>query len=349
MTDNLDVLVEVAGTVGRIRLNRPKAINALTLEMIRQIDTALTQFEADPAIGLVLITGEGERGLCAGGDIRALYDRGRDGSDFGEAFFREEYRMNARIASYKKPYVAVMDGITMGGGVGVSAHGSVRIVTERTRMAMPETGIGFFPDVGGTFLLSHGPGEVGTFIGLTGESFGGADAIYAGFADKFVQSAKLPALVEALATLKVPVTLASVQAAIKEFCEDVSAPLAAHRALIDRCFAFNHVEDIFSALAASDDAFAQKTLSILKQKSPTSLKVTLRLLRLARQDNNLQESLEREFSTTRAVLASDEFYEGVRAAVVDKDRNPKWSPARLDLVPDSLVDKYLAHKPAKLF
>lgn len=349
MTDNLDVLVEVRGAVGCIRLNRPKAINALTLEMIRQIDAALTRFEADPAIGLVLITGEGERGLCAGGDIRALYDRGRDGSDFGETFFREEYRMNARIAAYKKPYVAVMDGITMGGGVGVSAHGSVRIVTERTRMAMPETGIGFFPDVGGTWLLSHGPGEVGTFIGLTGDSFGGADAIYAGFANEFVQSAKIPALIETLATLPVPVTLASVQTGIKEFCEDVSAPLAAHRALIDKCFAFNSVEEIFAALEAEGDVFCQKTLDVLKQKSPTSLKVTLRLLRLARQDNNLQESLEREFATTRGVLASDEFYEGVRAAVVDKDRNPKWSPATLDLVPESLVEKYLSHKPEKLF
>lgn len=350
MSETADVLIETSGGVGRIRLNRPKAINALTLAMIQRIDTALAGFEAAPDVGLILITGEGERGLCAGGDIRALYDQGRDGSDFGESFFRDEYRMNAHIARCQKPYVAVMDGITMGGGVGVSAHGAVRIVTERTRMAMPETGIGFFPDVGGTWLLGHGPGEVGTFIGLTGESFGGADAIYAGFADTLVQSAKIPALIEALAALSVPVTLAQVQATVQAFGETVKAPLATHRELIDRCFAFDSVEEILTALAAEEGEFARNTLAILQRKSPTSLKVTLRLLRLARQDQRLEDSLEREFATTHAVLASDDFYEGVRAAVVDKDRNPKWSPATLAEVPATLVAHYLAMRSVqKLF
>lgn len=349
MGDAADILIETTGALGRIRLNRPKAINALTLEMIQQIAKTLTRFETDPNIAAVLITGEGERGLCAGGDIRALYEHGRDGSDFGRVFFRDEYRMNAHIAAYRKPYIALMDGITMGGGVGVSAHGSVRIVTERTRMAMPETGIGFFPDIGGTWLLSHAPGEIGSFMGLTGESFGGGDAIYAGFADYFVHSQKLPALIETLAALPVNATLAQICAVVMKEAETISAPLAAQRALIDRCFAFDRVEDIFAALAALGDEFAEKTLAILKQKCPTSLKVTLRMLRLARQDKNLRETLEREFAATHKVLASDDFYEGVRAAVVDKDRNPKWSPANVAEVPDALVAEYLHPVATKLF
>jgi enoyl-CoA hydratase len=346
MTETGDVLVEVVGALGRIRLNRPKAINSLTLEMIRAIETGLDRFESDPQIGAVLITGEGERGLCAGGDIRALYDHGREG--FGVQFFREEYRMNARIARFEKPYIAVMDGITMGGGVGISAHGSVRIVTERTRMAMPETGIGFFPDVGGTWLLSRAPGEIGTFIGLTGDGIGGADAIYAGFADSFVQSAKIPALIGALAALPPAVSHGTVGGIVREFAENTEPPLAARRAEIDQAFAFDSVERIVAALIESDSKFAQKSLDVLRQKSPTSMKVTLLLLRLARGDARLEDSLQREFAAAHAVLASDEFYEGVRAAVVDKDRNPKWRPATLAEVSPAVVDSHFG-EAEKLF
>jgi enoyl-CoA hydratase len=335
-----DILVEVAGSLGRVRLNRPKAINALTLEMIHGIGAALDRFADDPEVGAVLISGEGERGLCAGGDIRALYDHGRDGSGFGQRFFRDEYRMNARIAAYPKPYVAIMDGITMGGGVGVSAHGAVRIVTERTRMAMPETGIGFFPDIGGTWLLSRAPGEIGAFIGLTGDGIGGADAILAGFADYFVPSEKLAALIDALAARPAAVTLAQVRDAVAGFAVETPPPLGQHRAEIDACFGFNSVEEIVAALAASGSAFAQKTLGVLGQKSPTSMKLTLRLLRAAAGDAMLRQSLEREFAAAHQVLASDEFYEGVRAAVVDKDRNPKWRPATLAEVTPEVLAPY---------
>ena len=338
MAETGDVLVEAAGALGRIRLNRPKAINSLTLEMVQAIETALDRFESDPEIGAVLVTGEGERGLCAGGDIRALYDHGRDG--FGVAFFRAEYRMNARIARFKKPYIAVMDGITMGGGVGISAHGSVRIVTERTKMAMPETGIGFFPDVGGTWLLSRAPGETGTFIGLTGEPIGGADAIHAGFADSFVQSAKIPALIAALGAQPKSSGLADIRGLVQSFAENTAPPLAAHRAEIDQAFAYDSVERIIAALIESGSEFAWKTISVLRQKSPTSMKVTLRLLRLARHDARLEDSLQREFAAAHTVLESDEFYEGVRAAVVDKDRNPKWRPATLAEVSPPMVDAY---------
>jgi enoyl-CoA hydratase len=344
-----EILIETTGALGRIRLNRPRAINSLTLAMVKSIDAALARFESDPEIGAVLVTGEGERGLCAGGDIRALYDHGRDGSGFGEAFFRAEYRMNARIAEYRKPYIAIMDGITMGGGVGIAAHGTVRIVTERTRMAMPETGIGFFPDVGGTWLLGHGPGEVGTFIGLTGDSFGGADAIYAGFADCLVQSAALPALLTALTTLASSSSVDDVFAKLAPFTQAATAPLAAQRAEIDAAFAHDSVEAIVAALRACESPFASKTLAVLAQKSPTSMKVTLRLLRLARTDQRLQQSLEREFIAVHQVLASDEFYEGVRAAVVDKDRNPKWRPATLAEVTPAALAAYFAATPEPLF
>jgi enoyl-CoA hydratase len=344
-----DIVSGVDGALGRIRLNRPKAINALTLEMIHGITEALQAFAGDRAIGVVLVTGEGERGLCAGGDIRALYDHGRDGSGFGQNFFRHEYRMNALIADYQKPYIAIMDGITMGGGVGLSAHGTVRIVTERTRMAMPETGIGFFPDVGGTWLLARAPGELGTFIGLTGDGIGAADTIFAGLADYFVRSEKLVALVEALALLPVTASLGDVQAQVRNFAEDVTPPLAVHRAEIDAHFAFDTVEEIVAALQSSQSDFAQKTLNVLGQKSPTSMKVTLKLLRAARQSASLRECLEREFAAAGAVLASDEFYEGVRAAVVDKDRNPKWRPTLLAEVTPALLAPYFAPSGDKIF
>src|ERR1700730_9533785 len=193
-----DVIVRREGGVGVIRLNRPKAINAMTLEMSLGIDAALDQFETDPAVALVLLEGAGERGLCAGGDIRGLYESSRAGGDLGMVFWRQEYIMNARIAKFPKPYVAFMDGLVMGGGVGLSAHSAHRVVTERTKLAMPEVGLGFFPDVGGTWLLSRAPGEIGTYFGLTGQIMNGPDAIYARFADTVVRSAKLAALREVL-------------------------------------------------------------------------------------------------------------------------------------------------------
>src|SRR5438552_17555760 len=193
-----DLIARREGAVGVIRLNRPKAINAVTLEMFRDIDKALDEFESDPAVGLILLEGAGDRGLCAGGDIRALYESSQVRGDLGKILWREEYILNARIAKFPKPYVAFMDGIVMGGGVGLSAHSRHRVVTERTKLAMPEVGLGFFPDVGGTWLLSHAPGEIGTYFGLTGQTMNGPDAIYAKFADAVVPSGRLPALREAL-------------------------------------------------------------------------------------------------------------------------------------------------------
>lgn len=341
------VLIERKGALGRIRLNRPKALNSLTLDMVRRIERALDAFAADGDIRAVLITGEGERGLCAGGDIRAIFDSGRAKDGLGETFWREEYQMNACIAAYAKPYIALMDGITMGGGVGVSAHGRHRIVTERTRLAMPETGIGFFPDIGGTWLLSRAPGEIGTYLGLTGAQIGAGDAIYAGFADIFVPIEKAPGLVEGLAALSSDSTAGAAIAAFAGTSPD--APLAAQRSLIDDCFAFDRVEDILAALTHARTPFASDTHAALMAKSPTSLKLTLRLLRLARQSADLETCLAREFAAAARILDGHDFYEGVRAAVIDKDRNPRWSPDTLDAVSAQDIDAYLAPGPEPIF
>src|SRR3982751_663136 len=205
-----DLVARIEGSVGFIRLNRPKTINAVTLEMFRDVDKALDVFEADPEVAVVLLEGTGERGLCAGGDIRALYDSSKVGGDLGKILWREEYILNARIAKFPKPYVAFMDGIVMGGGVGLSAHGRHRVVTEGTKLAMPEVGLGFFPDVGGTWLLSRSPGEIGTYFGLTGQTMNGPDAVYARFADAVVPSGKLGTLREKLVNLRAGVTSAEV-------------------------------------------------------------------------------------------------------------------------------------------
>ena len=299
-------------------------------------------------VAAVLITGEGERGLCAGGDIRALYDSRRAGSALALTFWRAEYDLNARIKNFPKPYIAIMDGITMGGGVGLSAHGSHRIVTERTRLAMPETGIGFFPDVGGTWLLAHSPGETGTYLGLTGEQIGASDAIYARLADIFVPSPALPDLVDRLERLPAKAGDDGVGKILAPF----GAPLAPartqeNRAEIDRAFAADDMETILGALARSGTQFAAKTRARLLAKSPTSLKLTLRLIRLAKASTSLEECLEREFAAARKVVTGHDFYEGVRAAVIDKDGKPRWSPASLDEVSDSDVEAHIIAAPER--
>ena len=232
-----ELIVRREGAAGVIRLNRPKAINAMTLEMSLGIDAALDRFEADPAVALVLLEGAGERGLCAGGDIRGLYESSRVGGDLGKVFWRQEYTMNARIARFPKPYVAFMDGLVMGGGVGLSAHGRHRIVTERTRLAMPEVGLGFFPDVGGTWLLSRSPGEIGTYFGLTGETMNGPDAIHARFADAVVPSAKWAALRDVLTKVRPDTASAEIKLLIDGFatgenCGPGGGDAARHRCLV---------------------------------------------------------------------------------------------------------------------
>lgn len=338
-----EVIIRREGAAGIIHLNRPKALNALTLGMVRDIAPALKDFAADPNVSLVIVEGAGERGLCAGGDIVGLYNSSREGGDLGNVFFREEYIVNAAIAAFPKPYVAYMDGIVMGGGVGLGSHGRHRIVTDKTRLAMPETGIGFFPDVGGTWLLSRAPGEVGTFFALTAHNLGAADAIYARLADNLVTQAHWPALRAQL----LDADAASVPGLIAAGSQPPGVAYAVtHRAVIDKLFAHDRIEDIFAALEADGSEFAQAALKALREKSPTSLKVTLRLLREARASSSLEECLTREYRASLEVFVSDEFREGVRAAVVDKDRQPKWSPVRIEDVGEDIVARYFRKRDA---
>ena len=338
-----DVIARREGSVGVIRLNRPKAINAMTLEMSLAIDRALDQFEVDPAVALVLLEGAGERGLCAGGDIRGLYESSRAGGDLGKVFWRQEYVMNARIAKFPKPYVAFMDGLVMGGGVGLSAHGRHRVVTERTRLAMPEVGLGFFPDVGGTWLLSRSPGELGAYFGLTGQTMNGPDAIHARFADAVVPSGKLPALRDALTKVRLGATSEEIKTLIDGFATgETSGPVAALQPSIDVWFTHERMEDIVAALQRDGSELAQATLKTLGEKSPRGMVVALKLLRLARDSTSLEECLVREYRAALQVFASDDFREGVRAAVIDKDRNPRWSPSRIEDVTPEMVAPYFA-------
>ncbi|MBR0874691.1 enoyl-CoA hydratase/isomerase family protein [Bradyrhizobium tropiciagri] len=338
-----DLIARKEGSAGIIRLNRPKAINAVTLEMFHDIDRALDAFEADPEVAVIVLEGAGERGLCAGGDIRALWESSKVKGDLGKILWRDEYILNARIKKFPKPYVAFMDGIVMGGGVGLSAHARHRVVTDKTKLAMPEVGLGFFPDVGGTYLLSRSPGEIGTYFGLTGTTMNGPDAVYAKFADAVVPSAKLPALREALTKVAPGTSSAEIDRLIAEFATgETAGPVAAKQAAIDGWFTHDRMQDIVAALTADGSELAQAALKTLSEKSPRGMVVTLKLLRLARASGTLEQCLVREYRAALEVFASDDFREGVRAAVIDKDRNPKWSPPRIEDVTAAMVAPYFA-------
>lgn len=332
-----DVLVRVEGRAGHLVLNRPKALNALTHAMALRLAETLAAWQDDPAVETVVISGAGERGLCAGGDIRAIHEDARSGDGAASAaFWRDEYRLNAAIARYPKPYVAVMDGIVMGGGVGVSAHGSVRIVTERSRIAMPETGIGFVPDVGGTYLLALAPGELGTHLALTGAPVGARDAQLCGLADHFVPSARLPELLAGLAEQPVPDVL-------PHFVREApGGELEAHREWIDHCYAAATVEEIVDRLLGTGVPAAKEAADTLLAKSPTALKVTLASLRRARELGPLERVLEQEYRVSCAALATPDLVEGIRAQVIDKDRAPRWSPCTFAEVTDAAVQRFFA-------
>ncbi|MBU6356067.1 MAG: enoyl-CoA hydratase/isomerase family protein [Rhodospirillales bacterium] len=336
-----DVEIRIEGRVGRISLNRPRALNALTHDMEVAIDAALLRWADDPSVAFVMVDGRGERGLCAGGDIRALYDAAKSGGErLAFPFFGDEYRMNAHIANYPKPFVALMDGIVMGGGVGISAHGSHRIVTERTMLAMPEVGIGFVPDVGGTFLLGRMPGETGIHAALTAHRMTGADAVSCGIADHYVESRHLPALTAALAAL---VDGADVDDCIAAFATPApDSPLLAERAWIDDCYKAPTAEAIVAALEAHAEPAAREAAATIRRMSPTSVKLSLRLVRAARGDAKVETAIDREFRVAVRCVAAHDFVEGVRAQLVDKDRNPRWQPATLDGVDDETLDAYFA-------
>lgn len=334
MTENEDVLVSGRNGVGILTLNRPEAINSLTDVMVEGMSKALHAWETDDSIHTVLLTGAGERGLCAGGDVVALYHSAREGGGAARKFWHDEYRLNARIGRYPKPYVALMDGIVMGGGVGVAAHGSIRVATDTTKMATPEVGIGFIPDVGGTYLLSRAPGGLGLHAALTGAPFSGADAIAMGFADHYVVHDKLPDFIETVVTEGAEAALAA------HAVEPPASPLQAQRDWIDTCYAGDTVEDIVAALRGHDAPDAKAAADLIGTRSPVSLAVTLEAVRRAAKLDTLEDVLRQEYRTSCASVRSHDFVEGIRAQLVDKDRNPQWSPASLAAVTDADVEAY---------
>lgn len=329
-----EVLFERRGRLGVVTLNRPQAVNALTAGMASAMLEQLTLWADDDAVAAVLVRGAGDRGLCAGGDIVAIYRDMLDGGDATADFWAEEYRLNALISGYPKPYVAFMDGLVLGGGVGISAHGSARIVTERTRMGMPETTIGFVPDVGGTLLLSRSPGETGTHAALTGAHLSGADALFLGLADRFVPSAKLAELAEALES-------EDADNAVARFAEEAPASvLAAQQEWIDACYSSDDAGEIVRRLRAVGGE-ASGAADTIEAKSPTAVKVALESLRRVR-GLDLEQALEQEYRVGLRFLAGPDFREGIRAQVVDKDRNPHWQPATLAEVSRDDVESYFA-------
>ena len=334
MDENEDVLVTVANGIGRITLNRPKAINSLTHPMVTAIDATLKAWQTDDSVTAVLVTGAGERGLCAGGDVVAIYHDAKVGGAQTRRFWHDEYLLNSYIGRYPKPYVAIMNGITMGGGVGISAHGSVRVVTETTKMAMPEVGIGFIPDVGGTFILSRTPGLLGVHAAMTGAPFSGADAIEMGFADHFVPQDQLGAFVAA-------VEADGVDAAVAAYAQQPPpSPLSAHREWIDSCYAAGTADDIVTALRAHGAQPATDAADLIASRSPVAVSVALEAVRRAAGLATLEDVLHQEFRTSIAALRSHDLVEGIRALLIDKDKNPQWSPATLADVTAADIEAY---------
>ncbi|MEU1471366.1 enoyl-CoA hydratase/isomerase family protein [Streptomyces sp. NPDC005761] len=334
------VLLHTEGRVRHITLNRPRALNALNHAMVLRMGEALDAAERDASVVAVLLTGAGDRGLCAGGDIRSIREDALAGGRASLDFWRDEYRLNARIARFSKPYVALMDGIVMGGGVGVSAHGSLRIVTERSRIAMPETGIGFVPDVGGTHLLGAAPGELGLHLALTGDMVGAADALLCGLADHYVPSGELPALLTALDACT---TAEAVVGTAERYAGTAPVPeLAGHREWIDACYAADTVEEIVERLEGCGVPAAKQAASTIRAKSPTALKVTLAAVRRARRLECLEAALDQEYRVSSTAFTRPDLVEGVRAQIIDKDRSPRWSPAELAEVTDEEVARHFA-------
>lgn len=332
-----ELLYEVQKGLGWITLNRPKALNALSTGMIRSLAALLGAWEVDPSIKAVIIQGAGEKAFCAGGDVRAVYDAKREGNlQLCDAFFREEYTLNAHIYLYKKPYVALIDGIAMGGGLGVSINGSYRIVTERALLAMPETGIGFFPDVGGTTFLSNTPGVIGLYLGLTGTRLKAEDALWAGLATHFMPSSALSPFMEALKSGR------PLEDALEAYCQEPQEIgfLEHHYGLIETHFNQSSLMAILESLAKDPSPFAQNTYNTLRSKSPTSLAVVFR--QLTQNGINFMERMKREFRLSQHFVEGHDFIEGIRAVLVDKDQLPRWKPAQVEDLTPQEIDHYFS-------
>ena len=342
MREEAEVLVRIEGKVGRLTLNRPQALHALTLDMCRLITEALLAWQGDAGVELVLIDHSGERGFCAGGDIRALYDSAAEGGAAARAFFFEEYRLNELLFRYPKPVAAIIDGVVMGGGVGLAMPARFRVASERTTYAMPETGIGLFPDVGGGWWLPRMPDHIGMWLAMTGARIKAADCQLVGVATDYVESGRL-------AELKAAVVAdpAAIERLLTEFEGDAGRPpLAAHQDEIARIFSLDSVEAIAGALTAAETDWAREQLAVLAAKSPQTLKVAFRQLQLGAGLKSFAENMAMEYRIASRVVLRPDFREGVRAVIVEKDNAPKWRPASLEDVGEPLLDEIFAPLPA---
>ncbi len=337
MTGQKQVLVERRGSAGVIVLNRVQALNALTLDMVRELAAALDDFQSDPNVSRVVVRGAGDRASSAGGDIRWLYERGRAGDYAAQsAFFREEYTLNARIKRYPKPYVSLIDGIVMGGGFGVSVHGSHRVATEKAVFAMPEVSIGFFPDVGGTYALPRLPHRIGVAMAATGLRAKGPDMAALGLATSYVESAKLPALAEALERP------GDVGAIIGEFASaPPPSPLLAQSVTFARAFAVADAAAIEAALKSENSDYARSLIDMMAGKSPTSVAIALRQMQLGA-TLSFEDAMRVELRIVTRICRGHDFYEGVRATIVDKDNRPQWRPAAGERPDPADIDAYFA-------
>jgi len=338
-----EIIFERRGGIGIVRLNRPKALNTLSFAMYRRFAPQLVAWGDDPAVHVIVVMGEGGRAFCAGGDVRAIYDARQTSGGTSADFFREEYSLIAHVHHFPKPYIALMDGIVMGGGAGISVNGSHRVATEKTLFAMPEVQIGLFPDVGASRFLNLCPGRLGLYLALTGRRINAADALYAKFATHHVPSDRLSALVDALAaTTWKDDARTQLDTILTRFATDPGASaLATIQSDIDRVFAAPSVEAIMAALGRESAAWATEAHGAMVRASPSSLKITFRQLALGH-GMSVEAALALEYRLTQHVLADHDFFEGIRAALVDKDNAPRWQPDSLAGVTEKAVDGYFA-------
>ncbi|MGE3332826.1 MAG: enoyl-CoA hydratase/isomerase family protein [Rhodospirillaceae bacterium] len=341
-----EVLFQRKGAIGHILLNRPKALNALTLNMCELMTAQLKAWAKDDAVKAVVIRGAGEKAFCAGGDVVRLYEDGKAGLPYPYAFWSTEYRLNTLIKRYPKPYIALIDGIVMGGGVGVSAHGGYRVATDKTMFAMPETGIGLFPDVGGGYFLPRLSGSVGMYLGLTGKRLKGADCVALGLAEALVPHDRMDELEAKLAS-DAASDLDEISYLIAPFAEPVkSAPVSADRTAISRHFDLDSVEAIIASLENEGGEWGAEQAKILRTKSPMAMKVTFRQIREGA-NLSFEDCMKMEWRIANRCAVGKDFYEGVRALLIDKDNTPRWSPETLAQVSDADVAAYFAPLPGK--
>lgn len=340
----MEISSKVRHHLGFITLERPQSLNALNLSMITALHEILKAWRHDANVHAIIVQGQGERAFCAGGDLRAVYEaHQRKDAHFHDELFRKEYTLNLEIARFSKPYISFIQGIAMGGGLGLSVHGSHRVVSEHVQLAMPETKIGYFPDVGASYFLNKAPGAVGMYLALTGNSLGTSDSLYAGLATHFIPQARHSQVIESLFEIDAS-QQRNIDKVLEKYTDKFSDSfLQAHQVKIDALFDHSRLKKIFQALENDPSSFAQETLKILKMRSPTSLQITFELLK-RNKGKSLADAIETEFQLSQVFIKNHDFFEGIRALLIDKDQKPDWSPATIEDVDFSIVEEYFNHK-----